>query len=194
MTNKSNFEVLDALQQLQLEQTWLEATRTTLQARPIEDYLQLAFAENTKLDDSIDVIRQFTLLVEKGITPPASILNTLAIRFRKYLKTEPFDSLDAAFNLKRKQSVGHPLDHRLAIEERGRVICFMWCLRYQATLNGEKLSIESAAAEAINKLNLDVSESVLEKNYVDKKADDIFGQAFEELNEALKKVETKSSF
>jgi len=194
MTNKSNFEVLDALQQLQLEQTWLEATRTTLQARPIEDYLQLAFAENTKLDDSIDVIRQFTLLVEKGITPPASILNALANHFKHYLKKEPFDSLDAAFNLKRKQSVGHPLDHRLAIEERGRIIYFMWDLRYQATLNGEKLSIESAAGKAINKYGLKVSESVLEKNYVDMKADDVFGELIVVMNEALKKVETKSSF
>lgn len=185
MTNKSNFEVLDALQQLQLEQTWLEATRTTLQARPIEDYLQLAFAENTKLDDSIDVIRQFTLLVEKGITPPASILNTLAIRFRKYLKTGPFVSLDAAFNLKRKQSVGHPLDHRLAIEKRGVVIYFMWDLRHQAILNGKKLSIESAAGEAINKYGLNVSESVLEKNYVDLKADEVFGKAFEVLTHVL---------
>lgn len=179
MTNNSTFEQLTALQQLQLEQSWLEATRTTLRARPIEDYLQLAFAENTKLDDSIDVIRQFTLLVEKGITPSASILNALAIRFRHYLKTELFVSLDAAFNLKRKQSVGHPLDHRLAREERGRVIHFMWCLRYQAKLNDENLSIESAAGEAINKFGLKVSESVLEKNYVDMKADDIFGQALE---------------
>lgn len=176
-----------ALEQLKLEQSWLEVSRITFKARPIEDYVQLAWAENASANDSIDVIRQFTLLVEKGITPPASILNTLAIHFRDYLEAKPFVSLDAAFSLKRKQSIGHPLDHRLAIEKRGRVIYFMWCLRHQAKLNNKKLSIERAAAEAINKYSLDISESVLEKNYVDMKADDIFEKAFEVLNEVLKK-------
>ena len=60
MTNKSSLE------QLHLEQSWLDATRTTLKVRPVEDYLQLAFAENANPIDSIEVIRQFTLLVEKG--------------------------------------------------------------------------------------------------------------------------------
>lgn len=176
-----------ALEQLELEQSWLKASRTILRARPIEEYVQLAWAENVKTNDSIDVIRQFTLLVEKGITPPASILNTLAIHFRHYLAAEPHISLDVAFNLKPKQSVGHPLDHRSATEERGRVIYFMWCLRHQAKLNNEKLSIEKAAGKAVNEFNLVASEDVLVKNYVDMKADDIFEKAFEVLNEVLKK-------
>lgn len=187
MANRSSFEELTTLQQLHLEQSWLEASRTTLRARPIEDYVQLAWAENVNANDSIDVIRQFTLLVEKGITPPAAILNTLAIHFRHYLEAEPFVSLDDAFSLKRKQSIGHPLDHKLAREKRGRVIYFMWCLRHQAKLNNKRLSIASAAGEAINKFNLDVNESVLEKNYVDMNADDIFDKAFKVLSEVLKR-------
>ncbi len=177
-----------ALEQLKLEQSWLEASRTTLRVRPIDDYVQLAWAENINPNDSINIIRQFTLLVEKGITPPAAILNTLAIHFRHYLEAEPFVSLDDAFSLKRKQSIGHPLDHRLAKEERGRVIYFMWCLRHQAKHNNVRLSIEKAAGEAINKLDLKkVSEAVLVKNYVDMKADDIFDKAFKVLNEVLEK-------
>lgn len=176
-----------AFEQLNLEQSWLEISRTTLSVRPIEDYVQLAWAENVNANDSIDVIRQFTLLVEKGITPPASILNALAIYFRHYLEAEPLISLDVAFNLKPKQSVGHPLDYRSATEERGRVIYFMWCLRHQAKLNNKKLSIENAAGEAINNFSLTVSENVLEKNYKDMKADDIFDKAFIVLSEVLKK-------
>jgi hypothetical protein len=187
MTNKPTFKTLDATEQLRLEESWLETYRTTSLVRPIDDYVQLAFAKNVNLDDSIDSIRQFTLLVEKGITPPATILNSLAIRFKQYLNKVPYVSLDVAFNLKRKQGVGHPLDYRLAIEERGRVIFFMWDLRHQAKMRNEKLSIMSAAGEAINMFDLSVSESVLEKNYVDMKADDIFGKAHQALLDVLKK-------
>ena len=187
MTNKPTFNKLDATEQLRLEESWLEASRCKLQVRPIDDYVQLAFAKDVNLDDSIDAIRQFTLLIEKGITPPATILNSLAIRFKQYLNRVPFVSLDVAFNLKSKQGVGHPLNHRLDLEERGRFIYFMWDLRHQAKMRNEKLSIESAASTVINMFDLSVSESVLEKNYVDMKADDIFGKAHQTLLEVLNK-------
>ena len=101
MTDKSDSDN-EVFNQLLLEQSWLEASRNVLRVRPIEDYLQLAFAENANLNDSVDVIRQFTLLIEKGITPPASILSTVAKSFRNYLDIEPHDSLDTAFNLNKK--------------------------------------------------------------------------------------------
>ncbi len=175
-----------ALEHLKLEQSWLEATRTTLNVRPTDDYLQLTFAENSNIGDSINVFRQFTLLVEKGITPPVNLLTSLATGFRRYLDAKPKVSLDAAFNLKSKQRVGHALDHRLAIEERGQIIHYMWFLRHQAKLKNESLSILNAAGEAITKFNLTLDESVLEKNYVDMKAGDIFDNCYEVLDKVLK--------
>ena len=60
MTVESDSEKLKAFEQLSLEQAWMEASRSVLGVRPIEDYIQLAFAENSNQKDSIDIIRQFT--------------------------------------------------------------------------------------------------------------------------------------
>lgn len=166
-------------ERLRLEESWIDAARITVwKNKSFEDNLQLSFARATKLDNSIEVIRQFTLLVERGITPPASILNALAIRFRSYLKIKPPDSLDAAFNLKRKQRVGHPLTHRLADEERLKEFFYhMWRIRQQLKKGNKKFSIEEAASQVILLYNLSISESVLQKKYSELKIDAIFEEA-----------------
>ena len=180
MTDKSDSDN-EVFNQLLLEQSWLEASRNVLRVRPIEDYLQLAFAENANLNDSVDVIRQFTLLIEKGITPPASILSAVAKSFRNYLDIEPHDSLDTAFNLNKKQRIGHPLAYRAVREQRGRIFYLMWCLRHDGKLKGKEPSIEEVAGVVINKLSLDLTEDVLKKDYISKQADSIFDGAFEAL-------------
>ena len=158
----------DSNSQLFLEQTWLITSRNVMRVRPVEDYLQLAFADNANLNDSVDVIRQFTLLIEKGITPPASILSAVAKSFRNYLDIEPHDSLDAAFNLNKKQRIGHPLAYRAVCEERGRIFYFMWYLRHDGKLKGKEPSIEEVAGIVINEWSLDLTEDVLKKDYISK--------------------------
>ena len=182
MTSKKDSEkIKTAFDQLLLEQSWVEASRSVFGVRPIDDYLQLAFAENVNTDDSIDIIRQFTLLVEKGITPPAVILSAIASSFRVYMQQDPFDSLDYAFNLKRKQSVGHPLKHRSSKEKRGRIVYLIWCLRHKAKLENKILSIENAAGELINQMNLDLTEDALKKDYITMNADEVFDKALKAL-------------
>ena len=178
MTDKSDSDN-EVFNQLLLEQSWLEASRNVLRVRPIEDYLQLAFAENANLNDSVDVIRQFTLLIEKGITPPASILSAVAKSFRNYLDIEPHDSLDTAFNLNKKQRIGHPLAYRAVREQRGRIFYLMWGLRHDGKLKGKEPSIEEVAGIVINKLSLDLTEDVLKKDYISKQADSIFNRGLE---------------
>lgn len=59
----------------------------------------------------------------------------------------------------------------------------MWSMRHAATLEGGLLSIEDAAGEVINKLGLDLDEDALKKSYIEMKADEIFGYAFEVMAE-----------
>ena len=178
MNNKSASKEKNALQHLKLEQSWLEATRTTLQARPIEDYLQLAFAENTKLDDSTDNIRQFYLCVKKGITPPAEILMVVANKFEKYELAKGELSLDECFNEK-KQGRKHPIKQKLKDEEKNRVYYFMWSQIKLAELEGKKLSIWGAAKTAREKFTPHITTETLEKEYISAKLSDVFNNAYD---------------
>ncbi len=158
-----------------------------------ENLLQLAFAENANPNDAIDIIRQFFLCVNKGITPPAHILAVVASGFEKYISAPEAMSLDSALNLKPKQRVGHPLTHRKEKEYRGRICYQMWCLRYDAELKGETLSIEKAAGKVINQLgSTTLTEDILKKDYINLKADEIFNLAFNLAINTLKEIEAKN--
>jgi hypothetical protein len=172
----------DAFEGLLLQEHWL-STHTQFLADSNERKLQLLLAERTNPDDLIDVIRQFVALVDKGITPPAIILAAAAKGFREYIHAAGNKTLDVAFNLKSKQGVGHPLVHRAFREKRARIVYLMWSMRHAATLEGGLLSIEDAAGEVINKLGLDLDEDALKKSYIEMKADEIFGYAFEVMAE-----------
>jgi hypothetical protein len=182
MTKQTDDEIsLEARKRLMLEYSWLDASRVHFKASH-DDYIQLAFADNANPEDAIDVIRQYTLLVEKGVTPPPHILIAIAKAFGKYIRQKPRESLDVVFNLKRKQRVGHPLDHRATREERGRFAYLMWSMRQEARQNGDTISIEEAAGEIINRLNLEsrgISDDSLKKDYIALKADEVFGRAME---------------
>lgn len=184
-SSDSEFISEDAVDRLLLEQHWLDASRTHFKAKD-SDYLQLVFADNANPDDSIDVIRQFTLCIKQGVTPPAKLLIAVANRFDKYLNAKPAESLDTSFDLRPKQRVGHPLKHRATKEERGRIVYFMYCLRRSEKLNGNDLSIENAAGRAINQLGLlDLTEDALKKDYLTMNADEIFDRAIDALGDAL---------
>ena len=173
-----------AWERLNREQGYLMQARVFFKQTGDEDLVQVALAENVKTDDAIDVIRQFTLLVKAGITPPPNILVAVALSFGKYISASGELSLDVAFNLKPKQRVGHPLTHRKEKEERGRICYLMWCLRHSAKLNGETLSIEDAAGKVINQLDqTELSEDVLKKDYIKIRADEIFDGVIKILEE-----------
>jgi len=173
----------EAWERLLLEQSWLDASRT-LMKQYNQNLSQLAFAENANPSDAIDIIRQFFLCVNKGVTPPAHILAVVANGFEKYLSAAEAITLDSALNLKPKQRVGHPLTHRKEREERGRICYQMWCLRHDAKLKGETLSIENAAGQVINQLgSTTLTEDMLKKDYINIKADEIFNQAIKILEE-----------
>lgn len=178
MANKSSFEEKTALQKLQLEEYWLQAARTTFRARPIEDYLQLTFAENANPNDTVDVIRQFYLCVKKGITPPASLLMTVANGFEKYNLAAGDLSLDESFTEKRKGKK-HPLRQKLKDEEKGRVFYFMWCQIKLAELENKPLTILGAAGIARDKFMPQITTDTLEKEYISAKVSEKFNQAFD---------------
>lgn len=168
-----------AWERLRREQGYLFQARTLFRQDSDDELIQMAFAENQDADDHIGVIRQFVALVDKGITPPPHILASVAAGFRVYLDGSGGKSLDQAFCLKPKQRIGHPLAHRAEKEKRGQIAYVMWCLRREAELRGELLSIENAASAVINRFNLRYQEDTLKKDYIEMRADDIFGQAAE---------------
>jgi hypothetical protein len=173
----------EAWERLLIQQRWLEARPEFLAVKD-QQKLQLMLAEGTPSNDTIGVIRQFSLLVDNGITPPAHILVAVAKGFREYLKSESLASLDVAFHLKPKQRVGHPLKHRKERETRARILYQIWCLRREAKSNGEKLSIENAAGKIINLLErTDLTEDGLKKDYIAMDIDSIFDEAMDVLDE-----------
>lgn len=178
MNNKSATKEKNALQHLQLEQSWLEQTRTKLNIRPIEAFLQLAIAENAKPNDSIDIIRQFYLCVKKGITPPAELLMVVADKFEKYELAKGELSLDECFNEK-KRGKKHPIKQKLKDEEKNRVYYFMWSQIKLAELEGKKLSIWGAAKTAREKFTPHITTETLEKEYISAKLSDVFNNAYD---------------
>ena len=173
----------NAYESLLLDEHWL-SLRPSRFDNQIEKGVQLLFGENVKHEDSIDVIRQFVALIDQGITPNAIVLAAVSNSFKKYISTEN-KTLDDCFNLKKKQSVGHPLKHRKEKEQRGRILFLIWCIRDDAKNRGETISIESAAGQVINELNLDDNEGALAKEYSAKKIDQIFDNAKQAILETM---------
>jgi len=169
----------DAWERLNREQGYLMQARVFFRQAGDEDLVQMVFAENTDPDDAIDVIRQFALLVKKGITPPPHILATVALNFGKYISASGELSLDEAFGRPKTQGVRHPLKQRLKKEERWRVYWFIWCQRKQAEKEGSEVSIYAAAAKAIEEFNLPIGNDTLEKEYSTAKVEAIFEPAYE---------------
>lgn len=171
----------DAYESLLVDENWL-----SLRPARFDDPLkgvQLLFGENVNHEDSIDVIRQFVALVDRGITPNALVLATVSKCFKKYILNKT-NTLDECFNLNKKQRVGHPLKHRNDKELRGRIHFFMWTIRDDAKSRGEVISIESAASQAINALSLKVNEDALVKSYSSSRIEDIF----ENVKRAMKDI------
>jgi hypothetical protein len=175
---------------LLLEQSWLEASRIALKARSSDDYLQLAFAENAKPDDLIEVIRQFYLCVNKGITPPASLLKVVANGFEKYVLANGELSLDESF-IKKRKGKKHPIKQKLKDENRWRIYYFMWCQIKLSELDNKELSILAAAGMARDKFLRHISIDTLEKEYITSKVSEKYNQAFDVMTEHVpdKKLE-----
>jgi hypothetical protein len=136
--------------------------------------VQLLIGENVNPIDSIDVMRQFVSLVDKGITPNALILAAVAKGFRDYL-SDGANTLDFSFNLKTKQRVGHPLKHRAERELKGRIAYLIWSMREDAKSRGDSISVETAAGVLINELDLPFTEETLTREYGAMKAEEVFG-------------------
>lgn len=169
----------NAWERLKREQGYLEQARTLFRQADDDSLVQLAFAENTDPDDAVDVIRQFALLVKKGITPPSHILAAVALSFGKYISASGELSLDQAFGRRMVQGVKHPLKQRLKKEERGRVYWFIWCERKQAEIAGSEVKILAAAERAIEEFKLPIGGASLEKEYIAAKIETIFETAYE---------------
>ena len=92
-------------------------------------------------------------------------------------------SLDESFDLKSKQSVGHPLKQDYEKKKRGHALAYMWQLRKQATFEKKVLSIENAAGLAITNLELDVSEDSLKKSYINNRVDEVLDNASDVISE-----------
>jgi hypothetical protein len=130
-------------------------------------------------DDPIELICEFVLMVYAGVIPTPAILVAIAEKLKRYLDGNGVLSLDDAFELNRKQRAGHPLTRLAFEEERERLVFLMWCIRRQRKVEGNPISIEEAAENIINQLNLDVSEDVLKKAYIDSGADTAFAEVYE---------------
>ena len=185
MDKSESDTVHDPNERLKREYGYLEQARTLFKQAGDEVLAQLAFAENQDSSDAIGVIRQYVTLIEKGITPPPSVLNSVATAFRRYLDAAGAKSLDHAFELMPKQRAGHPLTHLAEKERRGQIAYSMWCQRRKAKLRGKSISIEKAASAVINEYSLPYDESTLTKNYSSMDADTIFDAALDAMKEAL---------
>lgn len=172
----------EAYESLLLEENWLSMRQSRF--NDDESRLQLMIGENINHRDSIDVIRQFVSLVDKGITPNALILAAVAKGFRDYIKHDN-GSLDSSFNLKSKQSVGHPLKHKKEQELQHRIFYLMWCIRDDAKSRGKRVSTEKAAGQLINELNLTTTEDALARAYRDKKMDVLFDFAKQAMEKTI---------
>lgn len=173
----------NAWERLRREQGYLSAARTLFKHDGDDELVQLLFAEQQDAADCIGVFRQLVILIDKGITPPPNILVSVAAGIREYLNAAGKVSLDESFRLKPKQRVGHPLTHRAEKERKAQIAYVMWCLRREAMLRGDRLSIEDAASEAINRFNLPYQEDVLKKNYIELNAEEVFSQAAEVIDD-----------
>jgi len=127
--------------------------------------------------DILGTIRAFTQCVYSGTTPSAQILSIVAERFNLYLEGNGNRTLDQACNLAPKQRIGHPIIARNKNARLNQLCTEMWGLRELASRNGERLSIERAAAKVIERFDLKESEDTLKKFYIDNKIQDILDAA-----------------
>jgi hypothetical protein len=188
----------DAYKNLVREENWLDACRTH-HGNSLQSNFWLDLARTADPDEIIDVIEYFVSLVNKGITPPASILTAVARGFEYYLtannnaiarKQDPKMSLDRAFNLQRKPSVGHPLKHRMEKRRKGRVVYEMWMARkISQSETGKRISKNKAFEQVIAKYkDKPYEEDVMLKEYTKLKADELFDSAYEALEEAKRAI------
>lgn len=164
-----------------------EATVRDIVPEQLENKMKKAvavsLAENSG-DKPLYVLQSFSNCVFSGATPPPNVLVFVAEGLASYFDNAGELTLDEAFNLQAKQRIGHPLRQQQAKHKRGRVLYYMWRLRRQAEQENRTLSIERAAGEAINTLDLtDVSEDSLSKSYSEIDADELFGNAYNAFTE-----------
>ena len=178
----SYFSVIDeeAKERLRLQQVWLEA-RPNFLADSQQHNFQIMLSES--IDDMVDILRQFCLLIKKGITPPVHILVPIAISIGNYLDSDGRETLDQTFKLKNKQGKhGKPLKNKKFREERQLLLFQMAKIRYQFKKSGKKLpAIEKVAGDIINQFNLSIQEEVLKKDYINTGTEEIFFRAFDAL-------------
>lgn len=186
-----------AKEKLMLEESWLDMCRTH-HGTSFESSLPIMFAENTQSNDTIGVIHSFVSLINSGITPPAHILLAIAEGFERYLEEgnnakEPI-SLDKAFKLTSKQSVGHPLKHRKENAKKGLFAYKMWTARKKSELEtGKRISKNDAFVEVSQEYKTaPYQEDTMLKEYTKIKADNVFGDAFEALEEVRSKASALS--
>ncbi|MDD2800501.1 MAG: hypothetical protein PHE96_03505, partial [Methylococcales bacterium] len=179
------------------EERWLDMCRTH-HGTSLQSSLPIMFAENTQSSDTIGVINSFVSLINSGITPPAHILLAIAEGFERYLvegnnAKEPI-SLDKAFRLSPKQSVGHPLKHRKENAKKGQFVYMMWAARKKSELEtGKRISKNDAFVEASQEYKTaPYQEDAMLKEYTKIKADNVFGDAFEVLEEVRSKASALS--
>jgi|GEM_PF-2106133 len=179
---------------LVIEERWLDMCRTH-HGTSFESSLPIMFAENTQSSDTIGAIHSFVSLINSGITPPAHILLAIGEGFERYLVNakEPI-SLDKAFRLSPKQSVGHPLKHRKENAKKGQFVYMMWAARKKSELEtGKRISKNDAFVEASQEYKTaPYQEDAMLKKYTKIKADNVFGDAFEVLEEVRSKASALS--
>lgn len=177
---------------LEREERWLDTCRT-LHGTSLESYLPLDLAKNTYPNETIDVISWFVSLVKRGITPPAHILTAVAEGFEQYLVVgdnaidrgkEPI-TLDRAFKLSPKQSVGHPLKHRREKIRKGQFVYKMWVAREKSKLKiGKRISKNEAFTQVLETHKTEsYTEDAMLKEYTKLKTDKALGNVFEALEE-----------
>lgn len=144
--------------------------------------VETAAAENVS-GKPLDLLKAFSDCVFSGTTPPPNILIFVAEKLALYFDKAGEMSLDESFDLKSKQSVGHPLKQDYEKKKRGPALAYMWQLRKQATCEKKVLSIENAAGLAITDLELDVSEDSLKKSYINNRVDEVLDNASDVISE-----------
>lgn len=134
--------------------------------------------------EPISFVTAFRDCVYAGLTPNANVLAMVAKSFDRYLRANGNLSLDAAFSLKSIQRVGHPITKARRDARNAQVNWMVFKKRREAEARGAPISIERAAGEVINELNLSDTEEAIAKRYGDSK--------FEQKAEAVEKVLSES--
>ena len=173
----------DALGRLTRQHTALELAPAFVRTR--KENILASLISGLACGDALDQLEAFRALIYEGLIPPPSILIPIAEALDDHFKANGALSLDAAFELKPKQKLGHPISAKENKTERGRIHNDMWLIRKSEQLVGRTVSIEEAAGRVINNRNLAISEDALKKSYINSDVDRVLDRAADALAESV---------